>query len=233
VKRIPALTTLALVSALALAGCGTAGEQTTGSTAGSASPTAAAGAQTGTAPAGSTDSASPASEEPITQAHNDADTMFAQMMIPHHQQAVQMSEIMLAKDDLDPQIHELANKIVAAQGPETERLEQMLQTWGEPTSAESGGMNHGSTNHGSESSSGMAGMMTEEDMDQLEAAEGNEASELFLTQMTAHHRGAIDMARKEVANGQNPQAIAMAERVIEDQEAEIAEMDTLLQQLQG
>lgn len=232
-KRIPALTTLALVSALALAGCGTAGEQTTGSTAGSASPTAAAGAQTGTAPAGSTDSASPASEEPITQAHNDADTMFAQMMIPHHQQAVQMSEIMLAKDDLDPQIHELANKIVAAQGPETERLEQMLQTWGEPTSAESGGMNHGSTNHGSESSSGMAGMMTEEDMDQLEAAEGNEASELFLTQMTAHHRGAIDMARKEVANGQNPQAIAMAERVIEDQEAEIAEMDTLLQQLQG
>ena len=232
-KRIPALTTLALVSALALAGCGTAGEQTTGSTAESASPTAAAGAQTGTAPAGSTDSASPASEEPITQAHNDADTMFAQMMIPHHQQAVQMSEIMLAKDDLDPQIQELANKIVAAQGPETERLEQMLQTWGEPTSAESGGMNHGSTNHGSESSSGMAGMMTEEDMDQLEAAEGNEASELFLTQMTAHHRGAIDMARKEVANGQNPQAIAMAERVIEDQEAEIAEMDTLLQQLQG
>ncbi|WP_206478844.1 DUF305 domain-containing protein [Kocuria sp. KRD140] len=237
-KRIPTLTTLALVSTLAMAGCGTAGEQTTGSAAESASPTAAAGAQTGTAAAGSTGSASPASEEPITEEHNDADTMFAQMMIPHHQQAVEMSEMMLAKDNLDPQIQELANKIVAAQGPEIDRLEQMLEVWGEPTmmesgGTESGGMDHESMGHGSDSGTGMKGMMTDEDMDQLEAAEGDEASELFLTQMTAHHRGAIDMAKEEVANGQNPQAIAMAQKVIDDQEAEIAEMDALLQQLQS
>ena len=162
------------------------------------------------------------------------DIMFAQMMIPHHQQAVQMSEIMLAKDNLDPQIQQLAQKIVAAQGPEIEQLQAMLETWGEPTSMESGGMegmDHGST--GSASGSGMEGMMTEEDMGQLEAAEGDEAARLFLTQMTEHHRGAIDMAQEEVANGQNRQAIAMAQKVVKDQEAEIQEMNTLLERFQG
>ena len=56
---------------------------------------------------------------------------------------------------------------------------------------------------------------------------------MYLTMMTTHHRGAIDMAQTEVADGENPQAIEMAQKVIEDQEAEIAEMETLLNQLQS
>lgn len=231
-KRSTTLTTLALASALALAGCAAGGgeEETTGAASETAATPAAAGA-------GSTDTATAApsgSAEEISEEHNDADVMFAQMMIPHHQQAVQMSEIMLAKDNLDPQIQQLAQKIVAAQGPEIEQLQAMLETWGEPTSMESGGMegmDHGST--GSASGSGMEGMMTEEDMGQLEAAEGDEAARLFLTQMTEHHRGAIDMAQEEVANGQNRQAIAMAQKVVKDQEAEIQEMNTLLERFQG
>ena len=227
-KRSTTLTTLALASALALAGCGTSGEETAGE-----APETTTSAAAGT---GSTDTATATpstSAQAVTEEHNDADTMFAQMMIPHHEQAVQMSEVMLAKDDLDPDIEALANKIVAAQGPEIDRLEQMLQTWGEPTSAAAGDMGHESMGHDSDSGSGMEGMMTEEDMDQLQAAEGDEAAELFLTQMTEHHRGAIDMAKEEVTNGQNSQAIAMAQKVIDDQEAEIQEMDGLLQQLQS
>ena len=220
------LTTLALASALALAGCGTSGEETTGDAPGAAT-SAAAGA-------GSTDTATAApsgSGQEVTEEHNDADTMFAQMMIPHHEQAVQMSEVMLAKGDLDPDIEALANKIVAAQGPEIDQLTTMLETWGEPTSTESGGME--GMDHGSESGAGMEGMMTDEQMQELEAAEGTEAAEMYLTMMTTHHRGAIDMAQKEVADGENPQAIKMAQKVIEDQEAEIAEMETLLAQLQS
>lgn len=225
-KRSTTLTTLALASALALAGCGTSGEETAGE-----APETTTSAAAGT---GSTDTATATpstSAQAVTEEHNDADTMFAQMMIPHHEQAVQMSEVMLAKDDLDPDIEALANKIVAAQGPEIDQLKTMLETWGEPTSMGSGGME--GMDHGSDSGAGMEGMMTEEQMQELEAAEGTEAAEMYLTMMTAHHRGAIDMAQEEVAEGQNPQAIEMAQKVIEDQEAEIQEMERLLQQIQG
>lgn len=225
-KRSTTLTTLALASALALAGCGTSGEETAGE-----APETTTSAAAGT---GSTDTATATpstSAQAVTEEHNDADTMFAQMMIPHHEQAVQMSEVMLAKDDLDPDIEALANKIVAAQGPEIDQLKTMLETWGEPTSMESGGME--GMDHGSDSGAGMEGMMTEEQMQELEAAEGTEAAEMYLTMMTAHHRGAIDMAQEEVAEGQNPQAIEMAQKVIEDQESEIQEMERLLQQIQG
>ena len=223
-KRSTTLTTLALASALALAGCGTSGEDSTGE-----APEAATSAAAG---AGSTDTATAApSGSAQAEEHNDADTMFAQMMIPHHEQVVQMSEGMLAKDDLDPDIEALANKVVAAQGPEIDQLKTMLETWGEPTSAESGGME--GMDHGSGSDAGMEGMMTDEQMQELEAAEGTEAAEMYLTMMTTHHRGAIDMAQTEVADGENPQAIEMAQQVIKDQEAEIAEMETLLNQLQS
>ena len=226
-NRASSLTAVALASALALAGCGTGGEQNTDAASETTSSTAAA---TGAGSPSSTPSGA-TSGEPIAEEHNDDDVMFAQMMIPHHQQAVQMSEVMLAKDDLDPDIEALANKIVAAQGPEIDQLKTMLETWGEPTSMESGGME--GMDHGSDSGAGMEGMMTEEQMQELEAAEGTEAAEMYLTMMTAHHRGAIDMAQEEVAEGQNPQAIEMAQKVIEDQEAEIQEMERLLQQIQG
>lgn len=225
-KRSTTLTTLALASALALAGCGTSGEETAGEAPETTTSAAAGTGSTDTATATPTTSA-----QAVTEEHNDADTMFAQMMIAHHEQAVQMSEVMLAKDDLDPDIEALANKIVAAQGPEIDQLKTMLETWGEPTSMESGGME--GMDHGSDSGAGMEGMMTEEQMQELEAAEGTEAAEMYLTMMTAHHRGAIDMAQEEVAEGQNPQAIEMAQKVIEDQEAEIQEMERLLQQIQG
>ena len=146
--------------------------------------------------------------------HNSADTMFAQMMVVHHRQAVEMSETVLAKDGLDPEIRKLAEDIKAAQGPEIESMGGWLKDWGEPA-AMSGEME-------------MDGMVSPEDLDRLEAAQGTEAARLFLTQMIAHHEGAVSMAEDEAANGANPDAVELARSVISDQEAEIKEMKETL-----
>ncbi|KLU08990.1 MULTISPECIES: DUF305 domain-containing protein [Kocuria] len=218
-KRTTALSTLALASALALTGCGTgADEQDTGTSAETAAPATAAP---------ETPSTTSASEEPIAEEHNDADVMFAQMMVPHHEQAVEMSETLLAKEEVPAEVADFAQQVIDAQGPEIERMNAMLEAWGQEPMMESGGME--GMDHGS--GAGMSGMMSEEDMQALEDAQGTEASRLYLEQMTAHHEGAVEMARDQVEQGQNPQAVALAQDVIEAQEAEITEMEGLLQGL--
>lgn len=177
------------------------------------------------APATSVATDTAGSGEEISEEHNDADVMFAQMMIPHHQQAVEMSETLLAKDDIPQNVADFAQGVIDAQGPEIDRMNAMLEAWGQEPMGDMGGMG-GHGGHG-----GMSGMMSEDDMQQLEDATGTEAAKLYLEQMTRHHEGAVDMAEQEVADGQNPQAIALAEQVIEDQEAEIQEMETMLENL--
>ena len=218
-KRTTALSTLALASALALTGCGTgADEQDAGTSAETAAPATAAP---------ETPSTTSASEEPIAEEHNGADVMFAQMMVPHHEQAVEMSETLLAKEEVPAEVADFAQQVIDAQGPEIERMNAMLEAWGQEPMMESGGME--GMDHGS--GAGMSGMMSEEDMQALEDAQGTEASRLYLEQMTAHHEGAVEMARDQVEQGQNPQAVALAQDVIEAQEAEITEMEGLLQGL--
>lgn len=146
--------------------------------------------------------------------HNSADTMFAQMMIPHHAQAVEMSDIMLAKTGLDAKITALATDIKAAQGPEIKKMTTWLTGWSEPTAM--------SGNHS------MNGMMSAADLDKLKAAQGNEASKLFLTQMIAHHEGAVEMAQSEVTGGKNADAVALAKSIVASQESEIKDMKDML-----
>lgn len=216
-NRASSLTAVALASALALAGCGTGGEQNTDAASETTSSTAAA---TGAGSASSTPSGA-TSGEPIAEEHNDDDVMFAQMMIPHHEQAVDMSEILLAKDDVPADVRAFAQKVVDAQGPEIERMNQMLRTWEAPMPGEdSTSMGHGA-----------GGMMSEEDMGMLNDAQGTDAARLYLEQMTVHHEGAVEMARDQVEQGQNPQAVELARQVVEDQEAEITEMEQMLQEL--
>lgn len=226
-KRSTTLTTLTLAAALTLAGCGTGGEESTGAAA-EATSSAAAGAETAGAASASPSPSVAAAQ--ISAEHHDADTTFAQMMIPHHEQAVQMSQTLLAKDGIPSRVRDLAEGVIAAQGPEIEQMTTMLEAWSEPTSTESGsmeGMDHGSMDSGS----GMGGMMSEEDTAALEGAQGTEAARLYLEQMTAHHQGAIEMAHEEVADGANPEAVELAEDVIAAQEAEISEMEQMLQEL--
>ncbi|MEG9247457.1 DUF305 domain-containing protein [Arthrobacter sp. Soc17.1.1.1] len=166
--------------------------------------------------------------------HNDADVMFAQQMIPHHEQAVEMSELMLAKDGISPEVTDLATRIKEAQGPEIRTMTGWLDAWGEPVEADGGmeghdmGSDMGSDTGSDTGGSASDGMLSEDELSELDAADGSDASRLFLESMTAHHEGAVGMAQDEIDDGQHPEAIALAERVVETQTAEITEMDELL-----
>jgi uncharacterized protein (DUF305 family) len=217
VKRSTTLTTVALASALALAGCGAdSPEQDAGTGPQTAAPAASE-------PGATSPGQAPGAAGEISAEHNDADVMFAQMMIPHHEQAVQMSEILLGKDSVPGEVRDLAERVVDTQGPEMEQMRAMLTAWEAPATPEAAAAEHGG--HGS-------GMVDEQGMNSLrEAEEGPEAAELYLEQMTAHHDGAIEMARNQVEDGSNPQALELAREIVEAQEAEIAEMDTMRQEL--
>jgi uncharacterized protein (DUF305 family) len=148
-------------------------------------------------------------------AHNGEDVMFAQHMIPHHSQAVEMSDILLAKQDVDPRVRELAEEIKAAQAPEIEQMQGWLNDWGNPPMP---AMDHGS----------MEGMVAPADIEKLRSASGTEAAKLFLNQMIGHHEGAITMAQNEIDGGQHEPAITMARAIIDSQQREIDEMKQIL-----
>ncbi len=151
---------------------------------------------------------------------NAADIMFVQMMIPHHEQAIEMSEIILAKDGVDPEVAELAEQIRAAQGPEIALMERWLDDWGLPSMS---GMDHGGMDHG-----GMEGMLSDEQMAELESATGSQGSPLFLEFMIEHHEGAVDMAEDVIDDGRSVDVRQLAEQIITSQTAEMATMRSLL-----
>jgi len=180
------------------------------------------------------------------QAHNGADVMFAQGMIPHHEQAVEMSDMVLGKEGIDPRVVSLANDIKAAQGPEIQQMQGWLAEWGVPTtmmpgSADSGmpghdmpGMPDGDMpGHGMPGMPGMngQGMMSEQDMAALQNAQGVAASRLFLSQMIEHHQGAIAMAQTEIDAGRYPAALELARSIVSSQQDEIATMEQFLKTL--
>ncbi|UNX53325.1 DUF305 domain-containing protein [Georgenia sp. TF02-10] len=170
----------------------------------------------GTAAEETTDGATDAED-----VHNDADTMFAQMMIVHHEGAIEMADLAVEKADSE-EVRSLAERISAAQGPEIEKMTSWLEAWGEETSP-MGGMDHGGMD--------MEGMSQEEAMAELESLSGAEFDQRFLELMIAHHRGAVDMAQEELDGGENPQALELAQTIIDDQQAEITEMEQLLETL--
>src|SRR5690606_39526011 len=172
----------------------------------------------GTATEETTDGATEAED-----VHNDADTMFAQMMIVHHEGAIEMADLAVEKADSE-EVRSLAERISAAQGPEIEQMTSWLETWGEETSP----MGHEGMDHGGMD---MEGMSQEEAMAELESLSGAEFDQRFLELMIAHHRGAVDMAQEELDGGENPQALELAQKIIDDQQAEITEMEELLQGL--
>ena len=150
---------------------------------------------------------------------NQADIMFAQMMIPHHEQAIEMSDLILAKDGVDPEVVELAEEITAAQGPEIEQMESWLDEWGAPSMMDADDMG---------GAGGMGGMLTDEELDELAAADGTTGTTLFLEGMIEHHEGAIDMAEQHQEDGESEEALALSASIIDTQEAEIERMQELL-----
>lgn len=214
---------LALATTLGLAGCGDDTEA--GGMGGMDHGSSASDSPAPSSPVPS--SATPSvAKTPASGPQDDADVMFAQMMIPHHQQAVEMSDLILAKPDIDARVRALARQIKAAQGPEITQMTGWLEGWGFTVMPMDNDMDH--SGH---AGSGMDGMMSEKDMKELEAAGAADASRMFLEGMVKHHEGAVEMAQTEISDGENPDAIELAEAIVASQQQEITVMKDLLTQL--
>ena len=170
--------------------------------------------------------------------HNAADVTFNQMMIPHHQQAIAMADLVPSRTE-NTAVRELATQIKNAQQPEIDQMTQRLASWGVSTTPDSQGaqdhgtMDHGSVDHGSMdmgNGGGGMGMMSAQEMIAMENARGQEFDTLWLKGMIAHHQGAIDMAKTELANGIDPASRALAEQITTSQQAEIDGMRSMLGQ---
>jgi uncharacterized protein (DUF305 family) len=199
-KKTLTISAATLAAVMALAGCSTPGSSGSSSSM-----------------PGMDHSTMGSSAAPAAADHNGSDTMFVQGMIPHHAQAVEMSDIILKKQGIDARITALATKIKAAQAPEIDKMTGWLKAWNEPTQATGG--------------HSMTGMMSGEDLTKLDTAQGAEAAQLFLRQMIAHHEGAVEMANAEVRSGKNAEAIQLARDIAASQTDEIQEMKDLLRGL--
>ncbi|MEU3608125.1 DUF305 domain-containing protein [Streptomyces sp. NPDC035033] len=204
-KRAPrtlALTGAAAAAALLLAACGD-DEPMNGMDHGGTSASSSASAPSSAAPSAS-------------GSFNDADVMFAQMMIPHHQQALEMAKLADGRAE-DADIKKIVAAVEQAQDPEIQKMKAWLKGWGKPESA---GAGHS-----------MAGMMSEQDMKDLAAVQGKDFDRKFAELMIAHHEGAVEMAKEEQKNGRNAEAKTLAGEVVRAQEAEIAELRKILDRL--
>ena len=155
-----------------------------------------------------------------SEEHNDADTQFAQMMILHHQGAIEMAALAEGRAQTD-EVQRLSSDIQLAQQPEIDLMTSWLEAWGEepPSSDDAmGGMDHSSRH---------TGMADDEQMQQLEDA-GADFDRMFLEMMIAHHEGAITMSEQEQADGLNTDALELAGTIIADQTEEIATMKQML-----
>ncbi|MFB6938742.1 DUF305 domain-containing protein [Streptomyces chartreusis] len=189
---------------------------------------AACGADGGDSDAAAEASSPSSSPSANAGAHNAQDVTFAQGMIPHHQQALQMAE-MAADRASSTQVKDLAERIRKAQDPEIKTMSGWLRTWGEDVPSAAPGMGHSGHSGGS----GMAGMMDAKDMDELMKASGKAFDTLFLTLMVEHHEGAVEMAESEKSEGRYGPATRLADAVVTAQTAEIQEMNKLLGKTAG
>jgi uncharacterized protein (DUF305 family) len=202
-SRITALTAAAVAATLLLAGCGSS--STSGET--PASPAAASGA--------------------VAAAGSEADITFAQLMIPHHEQAVQMADMALQQAS-SQEVIDLATQIKGAQDPEIAQMRGWLEQWGAPEQMDGAdGMDHGGMDMGGQTT---AGMMSDQDMGALMDASGPEFDQMWLAMMIAHHKGAIEMAEQVRAESTNPEVTALADAIVAGQTTEIDTMQQLLEQ---
>jgi len=180
-------------------------------------------ASTSTSTSGVTTTGGETSGAELPDDVNDADVAFVQGMIPHHEQAIEMSEMVIANGD-DPTVIALAEQINTAQGPEIDQMNTWLDDWGiEPTGSDRmDGMD------GMDGTGGMDGMMSDDEMSVMSDTMGADLDRMFLEMMIRHHQGAIQMAEVELGEGSNAEVLALAQVIIDGQQAEIDQMQSML-----
>lgn len=186
----------AAVIVLALSACGSSDDSTSGSMM-----------------SGSGNNSASMSDGTSTGAKGDVE--FAQMMIPHHEQAVEMADLALQNDSASADVKALATQIKAAQDPEIKQMTVWLSQWGAAES--SGPMGHGS-----------GGMQDDQDMTALKDASGADFDRMWLTMMIAHHQGAVTMAQDVLATTAHAGVKEMANAIVKGQQSEIAAMQGML-----
>ena len=137
------------------------------------------------------------------------DIAFAEMMIPHHEQAIEMSEIAFL-NTTNPDVLQLAQEIKVTQSPE---IDLMMSWTGVKASTHAGHM--------------MDGMLSQNELSDLREAKDKAFDRLFLEGMIKHHEGAIEMAQ-DVAASKNKEVADLSASIINAQELEIAKVKELL-----
>ena len=165
------------------------------------------------------DPGSAVNPDAVSPEHNGADVQFVTMMVPHHQQALRMAEIVLSKPDLDPQVRQMTEKIQHEQTPEIATMQSWLAAWNAGPAMSL------------EQAQGMDGLLSPDDLAALERADGTTASTLFLQQMIEHHEGAVSMSQPEIEDGTNPQAQQLAHSIVQSQQQQIQQMQSMLDRL--
>lgn len=151
--------------------------------------------------------------------HTEADVVFMQMMIEHHDQALTMTDLVEDRTQ-DRDIRLLAERMRISQEDEVAYMASWLQDRGTPLRDE----------HGAHADGMMPGMLTDAQLEALEAAEGEEFERLFLEYMIQHHTGALEMvADLRAAGGGLEISVGQFAREVEgDQGIEIARMQGML-----
>ena len=153
---------------------------------------------------------------------NDADVVFVQGMIQHHEQAIEMAEMALAGSaGASDEVVGLAQRIRDAQDSEIAMMKGWLEDWDKP-------MTMGSTSDHSMDEMDSAGMMTEDEMASMGQMTGSEFDMTWSESMIEHHRGAIEMASSIKLDGMNADVMNLADQIISGQTAEITEMEQIL-----
>ncbi|MFK4104918.1 DUF305 domain-containing protein [Streptomyces sp. NPDC019531] len=146
---------------------------------------------------------------------NAADVSYARMMIEHHTQALELTELAPERAE-SARLKALAGRISAAQGPEIDAMKAWLKDYGQSEKSDA----HEHTT--------MPGMATEAQLKKLRAAKGTAFDQLFLTLMITHHEGAITMATDVKGQGNNVRIEEMADDVVAQQTSEIDRMRDML-----
>ena len=206
------------------------------------------------APGAPGESSTPATQEELAalaeeQGHNEADVDYLVMMIEHHSQALEITDLVAERHEREG-IEGIADRIAAAQEPEITAMESWLEENVLAPARENPAHQNfcGLDGEGGEGDEGghhsedgdvaecvldadhdeMEGMVSDEDLERLEAAEGEEFDELFVELMSEHHRGAVSMAEDVMADGSDQQVLEMANDLIAEQNTEISRMERIL-----
>ncbi len=157
--------------------------------------------------------------------YSEADVRFMQGMISHHAQALEMTELLDTRTESDA-MRQTARRIDLSQEDEIEMMQDWLRERGQEVTAIDA--------HHAPGAMRMPGMLTDEEMESLAAADGAAFDRLFLELMIKHHRGALTMVENlldQRGAAQDSQLFAFTSDITADQTAEINRMDAMLAEL--